>query len=411
MISDNLANSLSKVATKSFTKMYDPNKVTIQRIFTDNWDDFLKDSEVIRKGLRPIVVKEVDRMMKCGQLESGFEIYECPNCHKSHIIAYTCKSRFCNSCGVKYARQRAENIANATLDLPHRHVVFTIDERLRIYFKKDRLLLNVLFEAVKDTIFYTFNEMNGKNKTFTPGIILTLHTFGRPLNWNPHVHCLLTEGGMDDESNYKQINYINYETLRKSFMRSLASRMREFYADSPKELKEVRELFNAIYKEKINGFYVNAPKMKNKNGKDAVVRYIIRYAGRPVMAESRIMEYDKIKRRIKYYYEDHKTEERVEVVEHVFTFMKKLIQHIPEEQFKMVRYCGLYATCEHRHKPAMEKMREKARRPKREFKYRKELIETFDTDPLLCECGHYMEFIDYWVPESRRKDETYEDTS
>ena len=280
MISDNLANSLSKVATKSFTKMYDPKKVTIQRIFTDNWDDFLKDSEVIRKGLRPIVVKEVDRMMKCGQLESGFEIYECPNCHKSHIIAYTCKSRFCNSCGVKYARQRAENIANATLDVPHRHVVFTIDERLRIYFKKDRLLLNVLFEAVKDTIFYTFNEMNGKNKTFTPGIILTLHTFGRPLNWNPHIHCLLTEGGMDNESNYKQINYINYETLRKSFMRSLASRMREFYADSPKELKEVRELFNTIYKEKTNGFYVNAPKMKNKNGKDAVVRYIM--APRPL---------------------------------------------------------------------------------------------------------------------------------
>jgi len=391
--------------------MYDTDKVTIQKIFIDNWNDFLKDSEVIRRGLRPVVVKEVERMMNCGMLESGFEIYECPNCHKTHIICYTCKSRFCNSCGVKYARQRAEAIANATLDVSHRHVVFTIDERLRYYFKKNRSLLNTLFEAAKDTIFYAFDKMNGKKKTFTPGIILTLHTFGRALNWNPHIHCLLTEGGMDEESNYKRISYINYETLRKSFMRSLSVRMREFYADSPKELKEIRELFNKIYKEKKDGFYVNAPEMKNKKGKDAVVRYIIRYTGRPVMAESRIIKYDKKKKTIRYYYEDHKTDERVEVEEHIFTFMKKLIQHIPETQFKMIRYCGLYATCDHIHKPAMERMREKSRRPKKEFSYRREIIETFDTDPFLCDCGHYMEFIDYWVPPNRRSEERYEDTS
>ena len=61
--------------------MYDTDKVTIQKIFIDNWNDFLKDSEVIRRGLRPVVVKEVERMMNCGMIQSGFEIYECPNCH------------------------------------------------------------------------------------------------------------------------------------------------------------------------------------------------------------------------------------------------------------------------------------------------------------------------------------------
>lgn len=55
---------------------------------------------------------------------------------------------------------------------------------------------------------------------------------------------------MDEESHYKVINYINYETLRKSFMASLAKRMREFYADSPNELSELRKLLNIIYKEK-----------------------------------------------------------------------------------------------------------------------------------------------------------------
>lgn len=76
-------------------------------------------------------------------------------------------------------------ISNMTLNISHQHIVFAIDERLHVFFKKDRALLNVLLDAVKDTLYYTFNIMNGKDHSFTPGFILTLHTFGRALNWNP----------------------------------------------------------------------------------------------------------------------------------------------------------------------------------------------------------------------------------
>ena len=110
------------------------------------------------------------------------------------------------------------------------------------------------------------------------------------------------------------------------------------------------------------------------------------------MAERRIIDFDEETKIIHYYYEDHKTEERIEVKEQVIEFMKKLVQHIPEPQFKMIRYCGLYAICNHNHKNAVKK----------EFSYRRELIETFDTDPLLCSCGTYMEYIDSWGPPSRR---------
>lgn len=58
MISDNLANSISHSTTiKSFSKMYDPSKINIQRIFHDHWDSFLVDPEVIRRGIRPVVKK------------------------------------------------------------------------------------------------------------------------------------------------------------------------------------------------------------------------------------------------------------------------------------------------------------------------------------------------------------------
>lgn len=412
MISDNLAIPLSKVASKSFTKMHDSKKITIQKIFFDHWDSFLRDPEVIRRGLRPIVIQEVEKMISCGTVDSGFEIYECPNCHKSHIICYTCKSRFCNSCGTKYAKLRAASISEHTLSVKHRHVVFTIDERLRDYFLRDRKLLNVLFDSVKETLFYTFDKMNGKSHTFKPGFILTLHTFGRALNFNPHIHCLVTEGGMDEENHYKAINYINYETLRKSFMKQLLDNIKKFYADHPKYLHKIKSLIDQLYKDQKNGFYVNAPKMKSKSGKDAVVSYIIRYTGRPVMASSRILNYDKDKKMIHYYYEHHKTKERVDVEEDIFEFMKKLIVHIPEAQFKMIRYYGIYATCNHHHKDEVKrKLALQNTTHLKKLSYRQELIDTFHTDPLLCECGHYMEYIDYWVPPSKRRGElNYDDT-
>ena len=410
MIADNMAQALVSTATKCFEREYDPDKYTIQKIFFDYFDDFLKDPQVIKNTVRPVVLEEVRKMLTCGTIDAGFEIYECPNCHKSHIICYTCKSRFCNSCGIKAAKIRANTIAKNTLNVSHRHVVFTIDESLRTYFKKYRDMLSLLFDSARDTLMYVFDKMNAKSKTFIPGIIISLHTFGRSLCWNPHVHCLLTEGGMDQDGNYKRITYINYESLRKSFMKVLLDKMKDYFIKyAPEESKKFKYLVNNLYKKDNNGFYVHAPKMKNKNGKDATINYIIRYCGRPAMAQSRITAYDKIKGTVDYYYEDHATEEYVEVHEDVITFIKKLVQHIPEEQFKMVRYYGLYATCERaRHKlkikELIKKLANKAILSKviKEKHYRMSLIETFNVDPLLCSCGHYMEYIDYWVPYSRR---------
>jgi hypothetical protein len=100
-------------------------------------------------------------------------------------------------------KARAFRIARDTLDVNHRHMVFTIDERLRPYFKSHPDWLHFLFDAAKEAIFYAFNKekantnkklssrkkkrKRNKNK-ITPGFIITLHTYGRDLKWNPHVH-------------------------------------------------------------------------------------------------------------------------------------------------------------------------------------------------------------------------------
>lgn len=406
MIRNSIAQPIVDTAVKAFENSYDPSKPTIQYIFHNHWDEFceyLKDHPEIT--VRPVVFSEVDKMIVCGTLDMGFEVYECPTCHRHHVIAYTCKSRFCPSCGIKATKIRAFHISNSTLNVKHRHIVFTIDERLRPYFKKHRDWLCFLFDSAWEAIYYVFRTGYArKNDVFIPGAIITLHTFGRALNWNPHVHCLVTEGGMSYNNCYKHIQYINYETLRKAFMKQLLDKMRDALPKGSKEYKQFMDLRVNLYKLDSNGFYVYAPPVNVKgDGKNQVVQYIIRYAGRPPMAQSRITSYDFSNKSISYWYEDHKTHKYIEVSEHIFQFFLKLIQHIPETQFKLVRYFGLYASCDHHHKEPIKRLLSKSKSFFKKPKYyRLDLISTFGVDPFLCTCGSFMEFVDSFIPSKFR---------
>ena len=134
----------------------------------------------------------------------------CPDCDNWNVIPHSCHSRFCNACGVKYAKQLAAKATSFCLDCPHRHIVFTIPEELRNWFRQDRTRLNLLFVASRNTIsiltnksladklkkkklsdtHYIFKDIPIRNEF---GMIATLHTFGRDLKWNPHIHCLIPE--------------------------------------------------------------------------------------------------------------------------------------------------------------------------------------------------------------------------
>jgi len=155
-------------------------KYTIKEIFQDNWDDFVLEMERVCKSIRPTIMEEVAKIIGCQDPDNGFALYSCPNCNAQKRVPFTCKSRFCNTCGAKYSKDRALAMSKTLLRAPHRHVVFTIPEELRPYFAQDRSLLNILFEAAAETIEYRFYVTN-KSEKYIPGMISTLHTFGRDL--------------------------------------------------------------------------------------------------------------------------------------------------------------------------------------------------------------------------------------
>lgn len=169
---------------------------TIKQIFKDWWNKFLDIYPNL--NIRPIVFSNVDKVLKCKTRDLGFFVFVCPNCSKEKIGHHTCKSCVCSSCGNKYNNQREISIFSKFFKYKHRHVVFTIPEKLRPYFRLDRRRFQYLFDASSITIKFWIREKY-KKYDITPAFVSILHTFGRNLCFNPHIHMTLLDGSISNK--------------------------------------------------------------------------------------------------------------------------------------------------------------------------------------------------------------------
>lgn len=370
------------------------NHISIALIFFENLHRLIYHFHLFPDKVRPAVMKSINSIILCFLHDLGHSLYECPSCNNFTFVWHTCKSRFCNSCGMKYAKNRSHNILQKVFDCSHRHCVFTIPEELRDYFREDRSLLDVLFLSVNQTLSFVIHKAGNINDSLIPCAVLVLHTFGRPLNWNPHIHVLLAEGGLRKCGSFKKLSYINYASLRRSFMKQLLDNL-----SSHIDTIEFKQLKRSLYKDYPDGFYVFSPPSKYKDVKDCA-DYVIRYVGRPVMAQSRILDYNYDMDHVLWYYEDHESGERVDVYDSCVSFMKKLILHIPDKNYRMIRYIGGYATKKQKLANMIRKMVHSSQSwiLKKANDYRQYRMDTTGIDPLLCSCGCEMEFVDCYFP-------------
>ena len=403
-----LFNEIKSHIVKDTSKSKFQIKYEIKEIFNDHWDNYIEEFSRVMK-VPEYVLDNVERMRNCRTAALGYTLFECPDCNNYKYRFNTCKSRFCSSCGTKYAKERADQIAKKTFKVKHRHIVFTIPEELRDYFKKDRSLFDQLFISVQKTIDYLFNGKReskrvdkSKSYTITPGYIQVLHTFGRDLKFNPHIHILISEGGINSKTNeFENVRHFNYHLMRKSWQKLILDAIHE------KVGKKFFPLKNKLYKTKDNGFYVYAPPQKFKSIKEGI-EYVVRYTGRPVMAESRITNYDG--KEVTYWYNPHEDETKtVTITEHVYKFIGKLITHIPPKNYKTLRYYGAYAAKNHKYEGLVEKLYHNYELQTSYIlrDWRLSIVYNFNRDPLKCECGSTMERT-YSVLIARKGDVIYE---
>ena len=349
----------------------------IKDIFNDHWENY--KIKFANRKRRPIIDKVINKFLLCKSFQLGYSLYECPKCHEEKVVPHTCKTRFCSSCGNKYNEDRSISIHSKLFNAKHRHVVFTLPEELRGYFRNNRKLLKLLFVASSSTIKSWFNDKYRK-LNLTPAFISVLHTFGRALNFNPHIHMILLDGGIS-KNKFVKVDFFSYASLRKRWMKLILDLLQN---EIPTD--EFRRLKNKFYSNYKDGVYVFAHNCKFKSIK-GLLSYVCRYLSRPVMAESRILDYDG--EYVTFWYQRHTDD--IVVIEklHAYEFIQRLIMHIPESNFKYIRFYGAYHNSTKINIEMIKLIDNIKIDLRRKYnKWRYKILINFNIDPLYCSNCH-----------------------
>ena len=218
-------------------------------------------------------------------------------------------------------------------EVPHRHLVLSVPEIIWSYLKQDRSLWKAYMDSVIDTCNDYFPKIMRRPKAKV-GIIVIFHPFGKDMKFQPHLHLIITEGVFDSKGNFIKQEFIPARKFAKCWQYHVSKNLQS--AGIP------NEIFNFTYN-KYGGFYVWVHKTGRIRHPKLIAKYLGRYVRHPAIANSRLTSFDG--KNVGFCYEEHREEEKIrhDVTMQVDDFISALIQHIPEPQFKMIRYYGAYA--------------------------------------------------------------------
>ena len=187
-----------------------------------------------------------------------------------------------------------------------------------------------------DAVSNTMQQMLKDKHRAVPGVVCVLHPYGKELNLNPHVHVLLTEGGLTKAGEWVSVSFLEYGALRRIWQYQLLMLVRRVL---PRSL-ENKCLIDRLFREHREGFYVYAKRRVSRPR--YIAGYVGRYLRRPAIVESRISDFDVETNMVTYWFVDENKVERF-VTLHAFEFIDRLVKLIPDKNLKLIRYYGLYS--------------------------------------------------------------------
>lgn len=265
-------------------------------------------------------------------------------------------------------------------------------------FAANRSLLHLLFHATNEVV-------NGwsKENGFTPGFCSILHTFGSTLNFHPNIHMLFAGGGIDKNEEWINCDFLPWNAWKSRWRAILVRMLRAWVKENvlalPKSVvlfwkkKNGLSLFGAVLSALFSVIWYVYVGEKLDNA-DYTIRYIGRYAKRPSVSEAKIISYNG--KSVVFEYKDKLTKEYTHLSLSTSEFIGRLVRHIPEKNFRMIRYGGFYSNRTREKREELRRVLPKRYRGSFRFEgttlsWRERILETSGKDPLTCpRCGDIM---------------------
>lgn len=284
----------------------------------------------------------------------GYNVSYCEECGHVEIHASSCNNRHCPCCQSpteqKWIMERNSELIEG---IAYYHAIFTVPYELNsLIYENQELLYGLMFRCATDTLLTLCRDKRYLGAT--PGIVSVLHTQGQRLNFHPHIHTMLSGGGLTPSGQFVEAAHKGYllpkEAMGKLFRGKFLEALKKYHDQKKLQFRrgclslrnryEWREFIDLLYHKNW------IPHIKETfNGFGNAVTYLARYVFRSAISNSRIDSVDDSG--VTFHYKDYADDGKTKSMHMDGTeFLDAFLTHVLPKGFCRVRFSGYLCNCQ-----------------------------------------------------------------
>jgi hypothetical protein len=302
-------------------------------------------SAVQRQALHDLAV--------CRTAALGGHVEHCLDCGHERIAYNSCRNRHCPKCQALARARWLDQQAQHLLPVEYHHVVFTLPAAVA-----DLALANpaVVYDLLMRSAATTLREVaaNPKRLGAVVGVLMVLHTWGQNLHHHPHVHCVVTGGGLSCDETGKIDASPCWRACRPGFflpVRVLSRVFRGKFLAGLRQASDAGQLrlplalaepaARAAWQASLSAqewvVYAKPP----FGGPEQVLKYLARYSHRVALSNSRLLQLRD--GRVTFRYKDYADGRPKTMTLSADEFLRRFARHVLPKGFIKIRHYGLLA--------------------------------------------------------------------
>ena len=310
------------------------SKFTIQDIFLSYGDDYIKNHKLSKEQW-----KVFNSIRTCKTKYLGYHISTCKECGEEYFSYNSCRNRHCPLCQ-NYKREKwINNESSYLLNSKYFHIITTVPDDLNfIFLNNQNICYNILFKATSESILKLCEDPKWLGAKV--GITSILHTWGQTISFHPHIHSIVTGGGLNNnhwvscDKDYLFKVQVLSSLFKKKFLYYLKHEFHNLITDY-KDLKSFNKFLEPLYNKDWITF-VEPPKGKVEN----VIEYVGRYAFRVAISNERIKSVKDGK--VTFEYKDYKDNSKIKLMTITAEeFIRRFLLHVLPDNFTKIKHYGL----------------------------------------------------------------------
>lgn len=305
--------------------------------------------------------KVMGAIENCRTSNLGAHIEECMSCGYKKISYNSCRNRHCPKCQSFAKEKWLEERRQDLLPIQYFHIVFTIPDTLKdLCLRNPEEMYKLLFKASAETLLELSQDIKYLGGQI--GFSSILHTWGQNLMYHPHIHCIVTGGGLDQANRYfihsKKKFFIPVKVLSDKFRKKFLFYLKHaYYINKLNSLGRVSDLNEKSFRELVNDEYKKKWVVYCKKPfghASQVLEYLGRYTHRVAISNHRIKKIEG--RKVYFEWKDYKenSKKKVMVLDGV-EFVRRFMLHVLPRKFVKIRHYGIISNRNRRTKLKISK--------------------------------------------------------